>query len=137
MKLSSTQKHGREAENAIANFLRKNGHTIIAQNYTIHGLGELDLVTKKDGKYHIIEVKSARINVPHETDLKEVIKNAYNPAENFTREKYLRIYRTAKAFFTERNLSHENFQIDLYIVYHDTKNGKFYVKRIEKLIFDL
>ncbi|TLD80659.1 YraN family protein [Helicobacter sp. MIT 11-5569] len=56
MKNNTTQK-GREAEDYACVFLQKEGYTILERNFNTK-LGEIDIIAKKDGILHFIEVKS-------------------------------------------------------------------------------
>ena len=135
-KLSATQEKGRRAENAVASLLREEGYLLLAQNYSVPGKGEIDLIAKKDGVIHFIEVKSIKLAVSSETDPKKLIEKSYNPAENVTRKKYERIYRTAQDFLRNENVSHETFQIDLYLVYVWEKEGerRFFIKTLKDIV---
>ena len=131
---SKTQKIGKKAEEAVVRYLKSQEFHIIEENYTQHRIGEIDIITKKESTIHFIEVKSIRIFVPHETSVSEVIQKSYNPAENLTKEKYQKIYKTAMHFLKNTKVSYETFVIDLYIVYFDEQNNKFYIKIIENVI---
>ena len=134
---SPTQKKGKIAERAVVELLKKRGYQILAENYEIHGLGEIDIIAKKGEVIHIIEVKSTTLSVSSETNVKEAIKKSYNPAENIDRKKYRKVYKTALKYLEEKGVSYETFQIDLYLVYRTKERGektKFYVKRIKNLV---
>src|SRR3989344_3727604 len=65
------QKIGQMGEDFACKYLEKNGYKIIERNY-LKKWGELDIIAKKRGKIHFIEVKSvsreiAPGNVTHET----------------------------------------------------------------------
>lgn len=50
---------GREAEKAVANFLRKNGYKILDTNWKTSWC-EIDIVAQKDQTIHFVEVKYRR-----------------------------------------------------------------------------
>jgi len=50
---------GNDAENTAANYLEKEGFSIVARNVTMRG-GELDIIALKEGTLHFVEVKSGR-----------------------------------------------------------------------------
>ena len=51
---------GKIGEDAVCDKLIKEGYTIIARNFAVHNVGELDVVAQKDNVVHIIEVKTRR-----------------------------------------------------------------------------
>ncbi len=134
---SPTQRKGKIAEKAVIDLLKRRGYQILAENYEIHGLGEIDIIAKKGKTIHIIEVKSITLSVSPETGIKEAMKKSYNPAENIDKKKYQKIYKTALKYLEKEDVSYETFQIDLYLVYKTRENEektKFYVKRIKNLV---
>ncbi len=56
--MSLTGELGRQAETVVADYLSSLGYRICARNYRIVRIGELDLVTWKDGRLMIVEVKA-------------------------------------------------------------------------------
>lgn len=134
---SPTQKKGKIAEKAVIEFIKRRGYEILTENYEIYGLGEIDIIAKKDNIIHSIEVKSIAVFVSSETDIKEAIKNSYNPGENIDKKKYQKIYKTTLKYLEKEGVSYETFQIDLYLVYKIKKKGekmRFYIKRIKNLV---
>lgn len=124
---SKTQKTGEFGEKICVSYLKKVGFEIIETNYTKR-FGEIDIIAKKDNTLHFIEVKSIKI----ENDSDET----YNPAENLTKKKYFKIYKTITAYKEEFNVSYEtNWQIDLYCVFIDKVNKKHKISKIENIVF--
>ena len=93
---SKTQKIGELGEKICLAFLKNKGFTITETNYT-QRVGEIDIITQKDNVIHFIEVKSIRLNnyVSHET---------YNPAENLTEKKLIKIKETIKIYLVENTV---------------------------------
>ncbi len=54
----------KRAEETAAEALREAGHIIIARNYLIPGIGELDIVSLKDGRICASEVKARQYRRP-------------------------------------------------------------------------
>ena len=132
---SKTQKIGEFGEKLCVAYLKKKDFEIIEQNYT-QNFGEIDVIAKKDNVLHFIEVKSIQIDVSHETNIKNVLRETYNPAENLTKSKYLKIYKTVKHYLQEQKVSHETkWQIDLYLIYIDMFHMKHKLKIIENIVF--
>ncbi|MCD5389968.1 MAG: YraN family protein [Candidatus Pacebacteria bacterium] len=123
---SKTQRVGEFGEKICAIYLRKTGFKIIETNYT-KTFGEIDIIATKDNILHFIEVKSIRTK----TDSRET----YNPAENLTKKKYLKIYKTIVAYLEDFDVSHEtNWQIDLYSIFIDEIDKKHRVSKIENVV---
>ena len=132
---SKTQKIGEFGEKICAAYLKKKGLEIIDRNYT-QNFGEIDIIAREDKTLHFIEVKSIQIDVSHETNIKDVLRETYNPAENLTKQKYIKIYKTVKHYLQEHKVSHETkWQIDLYLVYIDMFHMKHKLKKIENIVF--
>jgi putative endonuclease len=49
---------GRQAENAVADYLGDMGYQVLSRNYQVARLGELDLVAWKDSRLYVVEVKA-------------------------------------------------------------------------------
>ena len=81
------RKIGDRGEDAVAQYLTKRGFRLIARNYNIPGVGELDLVFEKEGVLYVTEVKSRRNQGPYPHSVEAV---------DFRKRK--RIFRTTKRF---------------------------------------
>ncbi len=126
---SKTQKIGELGENICVSYLSKKGFSILDRNYTQKN-GEIDIVAKKDNFLHFIEVKSIKNsnNVSYET---------YNPAQNLTRAKILKIHKTIKDYLLESNVSYETkWSLDLYAVYIDLDNQNHKLSIVENIILE-
>lgn len=55
---SSKTDLGHTAEDAVAARLQTEGFRLIARNYSVHGVGELDLICLKQQVIHVVEVKA-------------------------------------------------------------------------------
>lgn len=136
---SKTQKIGEIGEKIAEMFLVKHGFTVVERNYT-RKWGEIDIICKKDGTVHFIEVKSVsrsldpqppenlNNSVSHETDL-------FRPEENMHYTKIQRLHRTIETYLIEKHVTHETpWQIDLACVYLDHVRKKGKVKLIQNII---
>ena len=131
---SETQKTGKYGENICVAYLNQSGFRIVERNYT-QNFGEIDIIAKKDSVFHFIEVKSIKTKVSHETNTKDVLRETYNPAENFTKKKYHKFYKTVMAYLSDKKVSHETkWQIDLYLIYIDEDSKKHKLKKIENIV---
>ncbi len=140
---SKTQKLGELGEDIACKFLKKQGFSIIERNYT-KKWGEIDIVAKRGGKLHFIEVKSVSClvrrsnaeatggNVPHETS---GMGDSYRPEDNMHGLKVKRLAKTIESYLLEKNLSEDiSWQFDLASVYisQETKEGS--VEILEDII---
>lgn len=55
----STKQKGQVAELKACEYLKSQGFEIIEQNFYAKKLGEIDIISRKNGIYHFIEVKSS------------------------------------------------------------------------------
>ena len=119
---SKTQKIGELGENLAVKFLKREGFTIVCQNYT-KKQGEIDIIAKKQGILYFFEVKAsvARKYVSHET---------YNPAENMHLKKIQKFLRTVEIYLLEKNVSCET-RVILLSVLINKENKKAKVQMID------
>ncbi|MBO4579474.1 MAG: YraN family protein [Clostridiales bacterium] len=115
------RKIGDRGEDAVAQYLTKRGFRLIARNYNIPGVGELDLVFEKEGVLYVTEVKSRRNQGPYPHSVEAV---------DFRKRK--RIFRTTKRFMAERGYFNRDIVFLLGSVTHD-EHGQ--VQRVEVVQF--
>ena len=53
-----SRRKGDIAEQKAVEFLKKDKYNIIERNFYAKNMGEIDIIAKKDGIYHFVEVKS-------------------------------------------------------------------------------
>lgn len=88
---------GQAAEQAAADYLISLGYRILARNYRVHGLGELDLIAELEGVLTVVEVKAR-----HRADLYG------GPEASITPTKLRRIRKTTSFFLRENRLMHKD-----------------------------
>ena len=108
---SKSRQKGDFGEGIATMFLMKHGFLIIGRNY-LRKCGEIDIICKKEGIIHFIEVKSVsceifEIGKPH----------IYRPEENFSARKIARLQRAIGLFLVEHTSTDQEWQIDLITVY--------------------
>ena len=133
---SKVQKLGELGEDIACKFLKKQGFSVFERNYT-KKWGEIDIVAKREGTLHFIEVKSVScekgwVSVTHETS---GIGDQYRPEDNMHGLKAKRLARTIETYILEKNLAEDViWQFDLATVYigQGTKEGR--VEMLEDVI---
>lgn len=120
---SETQKVGQLGEDIAVRFLVKQGYEIIDRNYT-QKCGELDIVSKNNGKIHFIEVKTvSRENF------------SYRPEENVSPRKLRRVARAIQIYMAQKRVSLEtDWQTDIITVILDSGNKTAKVNVLENII---
>ena len=66
--------------------LKKKGHKILCCNFSVHGVGEIDIISKKGSEIIFSEVKTRSVNY------------LYEPVYAVDRKKQSRIIKTAQCF---------------------------------------
>ncbi len=84
---------GKIGEDIACKFLASKGYVVIERNYLMK-LGEIDIICKKNGIFHFIEVKS----VSHRTFFGREAKDQYNPEDKLHLNKAKRLKRVITAY---------------------------------------
>ncbi|SFV59530.1 putative protein [hydrothermal vent metagenome] len=92
---------GDEAETIGTKYLEDLGYSIIERNFYARKLGEIDIIAKRDGILHFIEVKSANAD--------------FDPIYNLTPRKLKRVIDSTHYYLKSKNLDVE-FSIDALII---------------------
>jgi len=128
MKEKATSEIGRIGEDIACRFLMKHGYSIEEQNYR-KKWGELDIIARKSGLWHFVEVKTVQCadlsTVIHETD-------SYRPEENVHPQKIKRLHRTIQSFLLEKGIEDE-WQLDVLAVFLDLKHKKARCRFLENV----
>ena len=120
-KRTEKRKIGDIGENIACDFLKKRGFEIVERNY-LRKWGEIDIITKKKGVIHFVEVKS----VTHGT-------LGYRPEDNMHPWKLKRLSRAMQTYLLDRNLDCD-CQLDLVTVKIDESKRKARVEMMENII---
>lgn len=118
---TSAQTLGARGEQLAAEYLQQNGYTIIERNFTVHKIGEIDLIAQKGDEIVFIEVKTRtgdRYGYPEE-------------AVNYWKAK--KISRAARHFLHTRHIDDKYVRFDIVsvIIYEeDEKNDIRHNKNI-------
>lgn len=112
---------GAKGEESAVKLLEDNGFTILKRNYSVHNVGEIDIIAGKAGEIHIVEVRT-RLNAGYYPDSVESVAGA----------KRKRIVRTAEHFIMENELYDKNIVFEICMVTHD-RHG--HIERTELVPF--
>ena len=69
---------GKQSESYVASFLEKRGCRILARNFAVHNVGEIDIICEFKGKILVIEVKSRDFRERYGTPEEAVTKSKQN-----------------------------------------------------------
>ena len=109
----SRKEIGALGERAAAKYLRRNGFSILEKNMT-RKIGEIDIVAKRHGTLHIVEVKSVACDeFPVERERESVL---FNPAENLHSAKLRQVVRVGQWYVAEKEWEGE-WQVDGVVVW--------------------
>lgn len=98
--ITEKQHIGRLGEDIAVKHLENKGFAVIERNY-LKKYGEIDIVAKKDGIIHFVEVKS----VSHENNpnVSRVTPDGYRPEDNIHAQKLKRLSRTIQAYLLSKH----------------------------------
>ena len=129
---SITQKTGEIGENIAVKFLLKHDFLIKDRNYT-KKWGEIDIIAEKSNKLYFIEVKS--VSKPNLNIVTRETLDQYHPEDNMHPWKLKRMSRTIQTYLLSQKIPDEKeWQVDLLVVFLDTKNKKAKIKVISDII---
>ena len=112
---------GAKAEEFAQKHLTDKGFKILRRNYSVHNVGEIDIIAEKGDDIHIVEVRT-RLNIGYYPD----------SAESVVRAKRNRVIRTAEHFVMENGLYDKNLVFEVAMVTHD-KQGN--IQRVDFVPF--
>lgn len=134
MKLNRTNKQivGELGESIAVKFLEKKGFVTVERNYR-RKFGEIDIVTKKKGVIHFVEVKTVSCE-----NLNEVgggVSDSFRPEDNVHPQKLRRLSRAIRVYLSDSGMGEESgWQFDVVTVLLDEKSKIAKVKLIEDVI---
>ncbi len=112
---------GTRGEELAAEYLENKGYTILEKNFTVHKIGEIDLIVKKGDEIIFVEVKT-----------RTGIRYGY-PEEAVNYWKVKKISRAARHFLHTRNIHDTYIRFDIVSVYiqeEDEKNDILHTENI-------
>jgi putative endonuclease len=97
-----TERTGKEAEHEVCKYLERDGYAILDRNWR-RPWGELDIVARKDGVLHFVEVKASRRLVA-----------GFAPTVRADARKMAKVNRTARSWLAAHGLQGSvPWQIDI------------------------
>ena len=138
--MAAAAKIGPLGEELVARFLVKKGYTVLDRNFW-KPWGELDLVAKKKGKLHFVEVKTFSSRVSDETISRETpeklanSKDKMRPEDNVTPEKIRRLGRIIQTYLHTKGVSDETkweFAVATVLLDIETRRAK--ISLLENII---
>ncbi|MCQ2516876.1 MAG: YraN family protein [Saccharofermentans sp.] len=88
---------GKAGEDAVIKEMFLQGYRFLDRNFSVHNMGELDVIMEKDGDIYVVEVKS-RLEKTKYTD----------PASSISYRKRIRMLNTTKVYICKHNLYDRN-----------------------------
>ena len=133
-KRTEKRKLGDIGENVACEFLKRKGFEIVDRNY-LKKWGEIDIVAKKLGLIHFIEVKSVTRPLTLECSDGGQAHGTYGyrPEDNMHPWKLKRLSRAMQTYLLEKKLDCD-WQLDLVTVQIDQENRKARVEIIENIV---
>lgn len=130
-KKENNKKIGNYGEEISAVYLKKNGFEILNRNY-LKKWGEIDIVARRTGKVHFVEVKT----VSYETKamlLSSVSRGTWRPEDNVHSYKLKKLSRAIESWLMEYKYEGD-WQIDVMAVKVVTRKKYATVKYIPNVI---
>ena len=135
------QKIGRLGEDIAVKYLENKGFLVIERNY-LKKCGEIDIIAKKAGITHFIEVKSVtRENLGRNVSelansrLGRSVTDKYRPEDNLHLYKLKRLARVIQLYLFEKHANGEpEWVFDAITVQIDTKTRRASVKFLQNIV---
>jgi putative endonuclease len=133
MAQTQKQKIGELGENIAVKHFVKHSFGILDRNYR-KKWGEIDIVAKKDGILHFIEVKTVSYP-PAMTSSGEVGRGETKPEENIHFWKRKRLSRVIQTYLADKKVSCEtDWQVDSAAVFLNPETKQAKIRVIENII---
>lgn len=121
----TTKDIGNLGEKVAEEYLKHQGFKIIDRNVA-RKTGELDIIVRREGTLHFVEVKSI---LRKEFPDSDSVRDDYDPADNLHQYKIKKVARTAQWYVAEKDWEGD-WQIDAVLVWLRERDG---ASRIEYL----
>mgnify|MGYP005611640115 CR=1 FL=1 len=101
---------GNLGEDLAVKYLKKQGYKILERNFSVHSMGEIDIIAKDKEEYVFIEVKT-RTN-----------ENYGKPKDAVNQVKKKHIYKSTECYTYIHNIENEPIRIDVIEIYKKKEN---------------
>ena len=103
---------GSKGEDAAVCVLESKGFAILKRNYSVHNVGEIDIVAGKDDDIYVFEVRTRLNRGPFPDSAESVIRSKRN-----------KVMRTAARFIDEKGYYDRNIIFEVIKVTHDEQGN--------------
>lgn len=103
---------GSKGEDAAVNVLETQGYAILKRNYSVHNVGEIDIIAEKDEDIYVFEVRTRLNRGPFPDSAESVIRSKRN-----------KVMRTAARFIDEKGFYDRNIVFEVIKVTHDEQGN--------------
>ena len=121
---------GRLGEDIAVGYLQRRGFLVLSRNYR-KKWGELDIVVKKNGVVHFVEVKAGSW---HTTKWPVEGDPIYRPEDHMHAEKCSRMARAVQTYLLECGLEDTTWTADLVVVLINTETRKARVRVVPDIL---
>ena len=123
---------GNYGEQIAVNYLKSKGFEILNRNY-LKKWGEIDIVTRRTGRIHFVEVKTVSYETKQQLNT-SVSRGTWRPEDNVHPEKIKRLSRAIESWIMENNYQ-DVWQIDVIAVKIVLSEKFASVKYLPNIIF--
>lgn len=88
------KKRGALAEDLAVKFLKNKGYKILARNWKLKKIGEIDIIAKKKNYLNFVEVKALFSSL-----------NTFRPEDHFTKKKFQKLIKLANFYANKSNFN--------------------------------
>lgn len=103
---------GSKGEDAAVSSLESKGFAILKRNYTVHNVGEIDIIAEKENDIYVFEVRTRLNRGPYPDSAESVIRSKRN-----------KVIRTAARFIDEKGYYDRNIIFEVIKVTHDEQGN--------------
>jgi len=120
MTLTKKKKIGDLGEELVSIFLMNKKYKIIERNWEKAKIGEIDIVSVRDGIYYFVEVKTT-----------QNLSENYSPLEHLDSRKVKKFQRIINHYLIEKNLINAEYKLSAALVYLNPETKKAKINFIE------
>ena len=130
--MTNKKRVGNLGESLVSDYLERKGFQFVEKNYQ-KPWGEIDVIVKKEGVIHFIEVKTVSRDVGDFPKGQKKMGDSYRPEDNVHPAKLKRLSRIIQTYIADKGVG-DNWQFDVVTVYLDENNKKVKIEVLENVI---